>query len=151
MYNIIALMGESGSGKDTVLKETLIQYPDLHKIITSTSRPKREKEINGVNYFYYSDEEFFKKIYNNEMIDYQIFNNWHYGTELKALDENKPAEEIKQISEDLQQKMFSISQQAYEQVQKEEAQASSEGSEAQQNSSDNNNDDDVIDAEYTKE
>ena len=69
----------------------------------------------------------------------------------KALDENKPAEEIKQISEDLQQKMFSISQQAYEQVQKEEAQASSEGSEAQQNSSDNNNDDDVIDAEYTKE
>jgi len=69
----------------------------------------------------------------------------------KALDENKPAEELKQISEDLQQKMFSISQQAYEQVQKEEAQASSEGSEAQQNSSDNNNDDDVIDAEYTKE
>ncbi len=69
----------------------------------------------------------------------------------KTLDENKPAEELKQISEDLQQKMFSISQQAYEQVQKEEAQASSEGSEAQQNSSDNNNDDDVIDAEYTKE
>ena len=68
----------------------------------------------------------------------------------KALDENKPAEEIKQLSEDLQQKMFSISQHAYEQVQKEEAQASSEGSEAQQNSSDNN-DDDVIDAEYTKE
>ena len=89
MYNIIALMGESGSGKDTVLKETLIQYPELHKIITSTSRPKREKEIEGVNYFYYSDEEFFEKIYNNEMIDYQVFNNWQYGTELKALDENK--------------------------------------------------------------
>lgn len=89
MYNIIALIGESGSGKDTVLKETLIQYPELHKIITSTSRPKREKEIDGVNYFYYSDEEFFEKIYNNEMIDYQVFNNWQYGTELKALDENK--------------------------------------------------------------
>ena len=51
-------MGESGSGKDTVLKETLIQYPELHKIITSTSRPRREKEIDGVNYFYYTDEEF---------------------------------------------------------------------------------------------
>lgn len=44
MYNIIALMGEAGSGKDTVLKEILIQYPDFNKIITSTSRPKREKE-----------------------------------------------------------------------------------------------------------
>ena len=82
-------MGESGSGKDTVLKETLIQFPDLHKIITSTSRPKREKEEDGVNYFYYTDEEFFEKIYNDEMIDYQVFNNWQYGTELKALDENK--------------------------------------------------------------
>lgn len=89
MYNIIALMGESGSGKDTVLKETLIQYPELHKIITSTSRPRREKEIDGVNYFYYTDEEFIQKIQNNEMLDWQIFNNWQYGTELKSLDENK--------------------------------------------------------------
>ena len=89
MYNIIALMGESGSGKDTVLKETLIQYPDLHKIITSTSRPRREKEIDGVNYFYYTDEEFVQKIQNNEMLDWQIFNNWQYGTELKSLDKNK--------------------------------------------------------------
>ena len=89
MYNIVALMGESGSGKDTVLKETLIQFPDLHKIITSTSRPKREKEEDGVNYFYYTDEEFIQKIQNYEMLDWQIFNNWQYGTELKALDENK--------------------------------------------------------------
>ena len=89
MYNIVALMGESGSGKDTVLKETLIQYPDLHKIITSTSRPKREKEEDGINYFYYTDEEFVQKIQNYEMLDWQIFNNWQYGTELKALDENK--------------------------------------------------------------
>ncbi len=69
----------------------------------------------------------------------------------KALDENKPVEEIKKISEDLQQKMFSISQQAYEQAQKEEPSASSEGSEAQDEQASANNDDDVIDAEYTKE
>ncbi len=69
------------------------------------------------------------------------------------MDENKPVEEIKKLSEDLQQKMFSISQQAYEQVQKDEAQATSEGaaSEDQQASSNDNSDDDVIDAEYTKE
>ena len=62
-------------------------------------------------------------------------------------------EEIKKLSEDLQQKMFSISQQAYEQVQKDEAQATSEGaaSEEQQASSNDSSDDDVIDAEYTKE
>ena len=89
MYQIIALMGESGAGKDTLLKEMLIQYPELNKIITSTSRPRREKEVDGVNYFYYTDEEFIKKIQDDEMLDYQIFNNWQYGTEIKALSEDK--------------------------------------------------------------
>ena len=89
MYRIIALMGESGAGKDTLLKEMLIQYPELNKIITSTSRPRREKEVDGVNYFYYTDEEFIKKIQDDEMLDYQIFNNWQYGTEIKALSEDK--------------------------------------------------------------
>ena len=71
----------------------------------------------------------------------------------KALDENKSVEEIKKLSEELQQTMFAISQKAYEQVQKEgeaasstseEPSASSEGATASA-------DDDVIDAEYTKE
>ena len=72
----------------------------------------------------------------------------------KALDENKSVEEIKKLSEELQQTMFAISQKAYEQVQKEGETASSgaehtasEGAE----SSDSSSDDDVIDAEYTKE
>lgn len=89
MYQVIALMGESGAGKDTVLKEMLIQHPELNKIITSTSRPRREKEIDGINYFYYTDEEFIKKIQDDEMVDWQIFNNWQYGTEIKALNEDK--------------------------------------------------------------
>lgn len=89
MYNIIALMGESGSGKDTVLKEMLIQHPELHKIISSTSRPKREKEVEGINYHYYTDDEFLDKIINREMIEFSIFNNWQYGTEINALDEDK--------------------------------------------------------------
>ena len=73
----------------------------------------------------------------------------------KALDENKATEEIKKLSEELQQTMFGISQKAYEQVQKEgqASTASSDGatSDNANSSSSNNNDDDVIDAEYTKE
>ncbi len=72
----------------------------------------------------------------------------------KALDENKAHEEIKKLSEDLQQTMYAISQAAYAQVQKEgqdaqNADGAQEGSSNEQNSSNNN--DDVIDAEYTKE
>ncbi len=69
----------------------------------------------------------------------------------KALDENKPHDEIKKLSEELQQTMYAISQAAYAQVQK-EGEASNNNQE-QNTQSDNaqNNQDDVIDAEYTKE
>lgn len=72
----------------------------------------------------------------------------------KALDENKSHEEIKKLSEDLQQTMYAISQAAYAQVQKEgqdaqNADSAENNSSSEQNASNNN--DDVIDAEYTKE
>ena len=71
----------------------------------------------------------------------------------KAIDENKPTDELKKLSEELQQTMFGISQKAYEVVQKDGANAQSANSEnaSSNESSNNNNDDDVIDAEYTKE
>ena len=74
----------------------------------------------------------------------------------EALNTNKPASEIKTLSEKLQQTMFAISQAAYQSVQNEgqtentqenETQASGEQGTSQSNDSN----DDVIDAEYTKE
>ncbi len=75
----------------------------------------------------------------------------------KALDENKPYEEIKKLSEDLQQTMYAISQAAYAKVQQEGQNAQTEGAQGQNAGSENansntnnNNNDDVIDAEFTK-
>ena len=68
----------------------------------------------------------------------------------KALEENKPTDELKKLSDELQQTMFSISQKAYEAVQKEEQSTASSES-ASSTTEDKKNDDDVIDAEYTKE
>ena len=67
----------------------------------------------------------------------------------KALDENKPTDELKKLSDELQQTMFSISQKAYEAVQKEEQ--STANSENASSTTEDKKDDDVIDAEYTKE
>ncbi len=70
----------------------------------------------------------------------------------KALDENKSTDELKKLSEELQQTMFSISQKAYEAVQKEEqANQGSASSESAASEDKKGGDDDVIDAEYTKE
>ncbi len=72
----------------------------------------------------------------------------------KALDEalktNKPVDEIKKMSEDLQQTMYSISSAAYSQVQQEEQKAQGDNNSSENSSQTSQSDDDVIDAEYTK-
>ncbi len=68
----------------------------------------------------------------------------------EALDTNKSNDELKKLSEDLQQTMYAISQAAYQQVQQESQQGNASGDAQSENTSDKK-DDDVIDAEYTKE
>lgn len=86
MYEIIALMGESGSGKDTLQKKILKLFPKkFHKIIRTTTRPKREKEKYGIDYYFLEKENF--NIHN--MIEHTSFNDWFYGTSYNSLKEDK--------------------------------------------------------------
>ena len=48
-YKIIALIGAAGSGKDTILKNVLKEDSSIHEIVSCTTRPPREGEINGKN------------------------------------------------------------------------------------------------------
>lgn len=86
MYNIIAVMGESGAGKDSMLQmvlEALSQMgknADVHEIVSCTSRPMREGEAHGINYYYYRPDIFEQKIMDDEMLEFTRFNNWWYGT-----------------------------------------------------------------------
>lgn len=89
MYKLIALIGESGSGKDSVLREVLKRNLDFHKVINCTTRPKREGEEEGVNYFYLTNEEFAEKIIDMSMLEATSFNNWFYGTTIYALSVDK--------------------------------------------------------------
>lgn len=80
MYNIIALMGEAGSGKDRTMQAVLAADPTLHEIISCTTRPMRQGEAHGVNYFYYTPEQFGQKVLDGEMLECTVFNDWFYGT-----------------------------------------------------------------------
>lgn len=88
-YNVIAIIGKSGSGKDTILKEVIGNNSDFHRIVTCTSRPPRENEIQGKDYYFFSYDDFEKEINNNNMIEFSQFNNWYYGTNLISLSKNK--------------------------------------------------------------
>lgn len=80
MYNIIALMGEAGSGKDRTMQAVLAADPTLHEIVSCTTRPMRQGEAHGVNYFYYTPEQFGQKVLDGEMLECTVFNDWFYGT-----------------------------------------------------------------------
>ena len=69
----------------------------------------------------------------------------------EALKENKPSDEIKKLSEELQQVMYAISEAAYKSVQSEAATSENAAGAEQAQSENNNKDDDIIDAEYEKE
>ena len=91
MYNIIAIMGKSGAGKDSMMEAVLDRLPldaKVHEIVSCTSRPMREGEEHGINYYYYRPDEFEQKIMNNEMLEFTRFNNWWYGTGYESVFEH---------------------------------------------------------------
>ena len=50
---VIAICGKSAAGKDTLLQEILkLNRPDVHEIISCTTRPPREGEAHGKNYYF---------------------------------------------------------------------------------------------------
>lgn len=86
MYKIITLIGEAGTGKDTLMQRILTDYPlHFNEIISCTTRPKREGEIEGVNYYYLTPEEFAYEVLNGNMLEATCFNDWFYGTPYDSL------------------------------------------------------------------
>lgn len=87
---IIALFGKSGSGKDSIQK-WVENYLSLSTkgIISYTTRPRRDYEIDKKDYYFINDLEFSEKIVNDIMLEYSIYNNWYYGTSIENLDKKK--------------------------------------------------------------
>jgi len=85
-YKIVAIVGKSGAGKDYIQRELVETYPDLfHSIVSYTTRPPREGEIDGINYHFVTENNFSRLIYENQMLEYTDFKDWHYGTSIQDL------------------------------------------------------------------
>ncbi|MCL5031312.1 MAG: guanylate kinase [Bacteroidetes bacterium] len=77
---IIAVSAPSGTGKTTIVKKILEEFPDLVFSISATTRQKRDNEIEGVDYFFITENEFKKKIDNGEFVEWEKFYDYYYGT-----------------------------------------------------------------------
>jgi len=84
MGKIYYLMGKSASGKDTVYKRLLAECPQLKTVVLYTTRPMRDNEQDGVEYYFTTDgqlEDFAKQGKLIEVRTYQtVFGPWSYGT-----------------------------------------------------------------------
>jgi guanylate kinase len=81
--NLIVLSGPSGVGKSTVLKRLLARHSDgLRLSVSATTRPPRPGEIDGVDYFFLSNEEFERRRLAGEFLECcEVFGRGHwYGT-----------------------------------------------------------------------
>lgn len=77
---LIVVSGPSGAGKGTVLAHTASKYPNLKYSVSVTTRAPREGEIDGVNYFFKTKEEFLLMREKGEFLESkEVYGNF-YGT-----------------------------------------------------------------------
>ena len=151
---------DKATGKEqkiTITNSSNLSEADIDKMVKEAEanaaedkKKKEEAEIkNNANSLIASSERIVKD-FEGKISEEDVKKlNEQKETLQKALDENKSADELKKLSEELQQTMFAISQKAYEAASKEGEAVNSDN--AQQAGSTESKDDDVIDAEYTKE
>ncbi len=87
-YKIIALFGKSSAGKDH-LQRWIVDNYDVNKMISCTTRPPRDYEKEGIDYFFLTNEEFAEKVLDGTMLEATEFRSWFYGTPLESLSEEK--------------------------------------------------------------
>jgi guanylate kinase len=78
--SIIVISAPSGTGKTTIVRRILNDFPEIVFSVSATTRKKREHEVEGVDYFFISEQEFKNKIQNNEFVEWELFYDYYYGT-----------------------------------------------------------------------
>ncbi len=96
---LIVLSGPSGAGKDAVLDRMKKTGYPAEYVITLTTRPRRAKERNNVDYHFISKERFQEMIENNELLEWaNVYGNWY----------SVPKEEVKQALDKGQDVMVKV-------------------------------------------
>lgn len=78
---VIIFSAPSGAGKSTIVNHLLGMYPELEFSISATSREPRGKEVHGVEYYFFSADEFRKLISEDKFVEYEeVYAGSFYGT-----------------------------------------------------------------------
>jgi guanylate kinase len=70
---VFVITGTSGAGKGTLVQELLARVPEIALAVSATTRERRPGEVDGVHYWFISDEEFDRRLAENEFLEYYAF------------------------------------------------------------------------------
>jgi guanylate kinase len=77
---VIVIVAPSGAGKTTIAQRLLADYPKLKFSVSATTRPPRDDETDGKDYYFLSDEEFDQKIEDGDFLEWEYYSGNKYGT-----------------------------------------------------------------------
>ena len=86
--SIIAVSAPSGTGKTTIVRRILAEFPELVFSVSATTRKKRINETEGVDYFFITEEEFKQNIEENKFVEWEKFYDYYYGTYKSFIENN---------------------------------------------------------------
>ena len=95
---LIVLVGKSASGK-TTLEKYISDNFRYDKIVSCTTRPMRQDEVYGEDYYFISEGKFEEMLAHDELVEHATFNGWSYGISKKEIKEKKA--ELKESEERL--------------------------------------------------
>ena len=78
--HLIVVSAPSGSGKTTIVRAILAKSPSMLFSVSATTRPKREAETDGRDYFFLSRDEFERRIRADELVEWEEIYGNLYGT-----------------------------------------------------------------------
>ena len=77
---LMVISGPTGSGKGQIIKELVKKNKDLYLSVSSTTREKKEGDIEGISYNFLTRQDFFKKVEQGAFLEWaEIYGNY-YGT-----------------------------------------------------------------------
>lgn len=83
---MVIISGPSGVGKGTLVGKLLDRVPDIFVSVSATTRPPRPGEIDGVNYYFLSREDFDRDIENDSFLEWANIYGDLYGTPKPPID-----------------------------------------------------------------
>lgn len=77
---LVIISGASGVGKDTIAKRLINRRPDeFYFVVTATTREPRDNEVEGVDYFFVTNDGFARMIEEDELLEYAVVYNQYKG------------------------------------------------------------------------